>query len=227
MNIINTEAMKMQALPVDVTTWIATEMIPSILKKLSYEHKVSARAHLEQTISRLYEGSDKDTMKQKQMSLALDWLCGSNKNRLATYDGATLSNCPQLRAFCTISFMHWLYDKQKKVVVELFDVEKAEEIADTNDIDAIINKTEKEDMYTVIANYLNTDATDAERFIYETVLGLTEVVWSDEKRTTTANYPGGNVSLKTFYNHRAALLAKLKDLVALHVANKNTKVSND
>lgn len=206
---------------IDIFNWISIDMIPTILKKLSWEHKVQQRDYLSRTITNLYEGTTRDTMEQKILSLSLDWYLERKDSLNKNYKGELILSA-QLKTYYSISFLNWIYDKQKKITVELYNMERAEDISITIDIESIIKRMEKEEMYNVITNYIVKDATDAERFIYDTLLGLQEIKWSDTNRNTTSNYPGGMVSMKTFYNHRTILMEKLKTITTNYVAEKNT-----
>jgi hypothetical protein len=65
------------------------------------------------------------------------------------------------------------------------------------------------DIIGMISNWMVANADDREKFIYLYLLGMTELQINNDR---VLNYPRGSVSLKTFYNHRAALLAKMGEV---------------
>jgi len=70
------------------------------------------------------------------------------------------------------------------------------------------NKT----IHELIADFLEYNATERERFIYRTMVGLDEIVYDDDYRYIL-NYPGGKVlTRQTFGKHREKLRWKIKGM---------------
>lgn len=70
------------------------------------------------------------------------------------------------------------------------------------------NKT----IHELIADFLEYNATERERFIYRTMVGLDEIVYDDDYRYCL-NYPGGKVvTRQTFGTHRQKLKHKIKGM---------------
>lgn len=202
----------MSVLPQITQLWISTEMIPYMCACLSRSGKVSQRAHLLTTCSKLHEGKTKDTVLQKQMSLALDWMTSEKGLKALTlYTGDLTVVDNQLKAYIVTCFKRWLYNKQEVVIVELFQLDNDSDIV--YDDTTVSTKVEEEHMFTAMHTYIQTGATESETFIYTVMLGLTKLEYSDKKRTNITNYPGGDVSMKTYYNRREAFIEKMKKLV--------------
>jgi hypothetical protein len=73
-----------------------------------------------------------------------------------------------------------------------------------------MNKVESKSSLSIICKWIEEEATEREKFIFNYNLELVEAVWDDGR---ISNYPEGSVSKKTFYSHRDALAKKLKLII--------------
>ena len=69
------------------------------------------------------------------------------------------------------------------------------------------NKT----IYYLVSDFIEYHATERERFIYRTIIGLDDIVYDDLYKYVL-NYPGKVVTRQTFHSHKRNLIHKFKGL---------------
>lgn len=199
------------SIPVTTQTWIATQMIPFKLAWLNRQGKVNQKAHLISTVKNLHEGSPRDTFKAQSMSLAMDWMASDKGLKAIENYNSDVSVLDKLcKVYLTTCFMNWLIDKQ--AIVPMVYMQLTPETEIVYDDTTISTKITEEQMFKTIHHYIETDATPSELFMYQTMLSLVKLEYSDAKRTNITNYPEGIISMKTYYNRREAFIQKLTQL---------------
>lgn len=66
-------------------------------------------------------------------------------------------------------------------------------------------------IYNLVSEYIEYHATERERFIYRTMIGLDDIVYDDLYKYVL-NYPGKVVTRQTFHSHKRNLIHKFKGL---------------
>lgn len=79
-------------------------------------------------------------------------------------------------------------------------------------------------IYELIGDFIENHATERERFIYRSMVGLDDLVYDDDYRYVL-NYPYKSVTRQTFAAHKRKLMHSLKGLTLKATSPKSVKMT--
>lgn len=79
-------------------------------------------------------------------------------------------------------------------------------------------------IYELIGDFIENHATERERFIYRTMVGLDEIVYDDNYRNVL-NYPYKSVTRQTLASHKRKLMHELRGLTLKATSPKSVKLT--